>query len=155
MSSTIYLSSGSSLTSKSFRLRWLGALPLRSTANLCNVSKPKIAWEGFLRFCFGGFRWQTLTNKEIFKWVHTLWGIVHRKMSLIEWGLLMVIHPVVFIKRPSVYNCDYMINVTYKIRFKYADFDFSKMFYRISKQKFPWRKSFLSSKKATQALKVQ
>ena len=36
-----------------------------------------------------------------------------------------------------------------------SDFNFPNVFYRISKQKFPWRKSFLSSKKATQALSAQ
>ena len=50
------------------------------------------------------------------------------------------------------YYCDY---VTFKIQCKYPDFNFSNVFCRISKQKFSWWKSFLSSKKATQALSVQ
>ena len=37
----------------------------------------------------------------------------------------------------------------------HPNFNFPNVFYRISKQNFPWRKSFLSSKKAIQALNFQ
>ena len=38
---------------------------------------------------------------------------------------------------PTVYYCDYVTNVTYKIQYKYPDGNFSKAFYRMSKQNIP------------------
>ena len=42
-----------------------------------------------------------------------------------------------FERGPTVFYCDYVTNVTYKIQYKYPNCNFSKVFYRISNQNIP------------------
>ena len=42
-----------------------------------------------------------------------------------------------FERGPTVFYCDYVINVTYKIQYKYPNCNFSKVFYRKSNQNIP------------------
>ena len=56
---------------------------------------------------------------------------------------------------PTVYYCDHVANVTYKIQCKYPDISFLRRLVENQNWKFPWRKSFLRSKKATRDLNSQ
>ena len=56
---------------------------------------------------------------------------------------------------PTVYYCDHVTNVTYKIQYKYPDISFLRRLVENQNWKSPWRKSFLRSKKATRDLNSQ